>query len=67
MKCLLMLLKPIIRKMGGIGMSLLGKVLMHWKTSGCPPYTWRNITEVIEDVLEEKYVAEGIKTFLNQH
>ena len=76
-----MLLKPIAGKWEVQGMSLevstkaisgpdditcLGKVLIHWKTSGCSPYTWRNIIEVIEDILEEKHVADAIKAFWNQ-
>ena len=69
MKRLLMLLKPIAGRWEVLGMSLevntetisgpgditcLGKVLTQWKTSCCSPYTWRNIIEVIEDILEEK-------------
>ena len=38
----------------------LGQVLMQWKTSGCSPYTWRNIIEVIEDILEEKNLIHEI-------
>ena len=43
----------------------LGKVLTQWKTSGCSPYTWRNILEVIEDILDEKHVADRIRAIWN--
>lgn len=76
MKQLLKVLKPISKRWEVLGMSLevntevisgsddmicLGKVLMQWKTSGCSPYTWRNIIEAIEDVLEEKDLVHEIK------
>ena len=76
MKRLLKVLKPISKRWEVLGMSLevntevisgsddmicLGKVLTQWKTSGCSPYTWRNILEVIEDVLDEKDLVHEIE------
>ena len=44
----------------------LVSVLDQWERSRCSPYTWRNILDVIEDVLEENNVADEIKTFLQK-
>ena len=44
----------------------LVSVLDQWERSRCSPYTWRNILDVVEGVLDENNVADEIKTFLQK-
>ena len=45
----------------------LVSVLDQWERNHCSPFTWRNILDVVEDVLDKNIVADEIKTFLQKN
>ena len=49
--------------LGPDNVTCLVSVLDQWERSRCSPYTWRNILDVVEDVLDENNVASEIKPF----
>lgn len=49
------------------GKTSLARVLAQWETTRSSPYTWKNLLEVVEDILEENLVAENIKKFVLEH
>lgn len=80
---LLKFLKPISAKWELLGMCLgvkitrqlsasdsktsLARVLAQWESTRSSPYTWKNLLDVVEDILEENLIAENIKKYLHNH